>query len=452
MRNLLSDGLAFVKENPRIIYSLVLLIFVPAGFFFNTYSLISGMEHDIDRITQRKAILAEKMINIIAAEQLNDAVLLQNTVNRVIQENSEILSLSILRPENNLSHFRIIASSEEASLDETTNNPQYLFSWSQSDGIAFLDSNEGGRFWRVTRSLYDESGTKSALVTMVFSLRDSDQLINSTVNRSYVILIITVLIVLLLVSNQARLFGYALTLSKLKEVDAMKDNLVSMASHELRSPLTAIRGYIELLEEKNLNLDEEGRKYFSNISLSVHRLNLLVNDILEVSRLEGNRTPFAITECVPGPIITQSVEELRSQAMEKHLDLRVAPLDHAVILADSNRLKEILVNLIGNAIKYTPKGSVSVSASAQGKTYRITVADTGVGISAEDQEKLFQKFSRIQNDDTKTISGTGLGLWITLELAKRMGGSITVESIRGVGSHFTLHLPLVTKAEKPRGS
>jgi signal transduction histidine kinase len=100
------------------------------------------------------------------------------------------------------------------------------------------------------------------------------------------------------------------------------------------------------------------------------------------------------------------------------------------------------VNLIGNAIKYTPKGSVSVNARKKDKEYLITVADTGFGISAEDQKRLFQKFSRIQNKNTQTITGTGLGLWITHELAEKMGGTITVESIEGVGSHFTLHLPL----------
>jgi len=445
MKKIFTAGLDFIRENPRIIYSLVLLVFVPAAFFFNTYSLISGMEKDIDRITQRKAVLAEKIINVDVSEKMNDRELLQNTVDNIAKDNDEIQSLAILWPEDGLSRFRIVASNEKEKLDQTTENIQYVLAWNKPEGIAFLDSDQTGRFWQVTHVLYDTVGAKVGLIAMTFSLQDSDALIERTVNRSYLILIITVIIVLLLVSNQARLFGYVLTLNKLKEVDAMKDNLVSMASHELRSPLTAIKGYIDLIQEKNLDFDEEAKKYFTNISSSVDRLNTLVNDMLEVSKIEGNRIPLNIKDFDPVPVVTQSMEELRSQAMQKGLELSLLELGAGNVMADVDRTKEILVNLIGNAIKYTPKGKVTVSAEKKEKKYLITVADTGFGISAEDQKKLFQKFARIQNENTQSISGTGLGLWITLELAEKMGGTITVESIEGVGSHFTLHLPLARK-------
>ncbi len=442
MKNLFLSALAFVRENPRIIYSLVLLVFVPAAFFFNTYSLISGMEKDIDRITQRKAVLVEKIVNAVVAEKMSHQESLQQSVDSLVGDNPEIQSLAILWPEENGSRFRVIASSEPETLNQATESIQYVLAWNKPEGIAFLDSNEKGRFWRVTRFLSDATGTKSGLVAMTFSLKDSDALIENTVNRSYLILIITVIIVLLLVSNQARLFGYVLTLNKLKEVDEMKDNLISMASHELRSPLTAIRGYLELLEEKHMDFDEESKKYFTNISASVDRLNTLVKDMLEVSRLEGNRVPLTLSEIDPLVVINQSAEELRSQAIQKGLELNILDLEGVRVRADEARMKEILVNLIGNAIKYTPQGSVSVTAKVKGKQYLITIADTGFGISAEDQKKLFQKFVRIQNKNTQSITGTGLGLWITYELAEKMGGTITVESIEGVGSHFTLHLPL----------
>ncbi len=445
MKNLFQSGVAFIRENPRILYSFVLLVFVPAAFFFNTYTLVSGMEQAIDRITQRKAVMAERIINGIAIEKISDRTALQRAVDGVVGDRSEILSLAILTPDSDPSRFRVLASSEPETLDQTTENIQYLLAWNKPEGIAFLDSDASGRFWRITRLLSDEAGTKVGLVAMSFSLHDSDVLIENTVNHSYLILIITVLVVLLLVSNQARLFGYVLTLNKLKEVDAMKDNLVSMASHELRSPLTAIKGYLELLEDKHLTLDEEAQKYFTNISHSVGRLNTLVKDMLEVSRLEGNRVPLALTTFDPRQSIDQAVEELRSQAIQKGLELNILDLTEEMVLADADRVREILANLISNAIKYTKAGKVEVSAKVVGQEYLVTVADTGFGISAEDQKKLFQKFSRIQNQDTQSITGTGLGLWITLELAERMGGTITVESIEGVGSHFTLHLPVAKK-------
>src|SRR6185369_9602869 len=384
MKNLFLAGVSFVRENPRIIYSLVLLVFVPAAFFFNTYSLISGMEKDIDKITQRKAVLAEKIINVIVSEKMNDRAVLQDTVQKMTKDNEEIQSLSILWPEENFSRFRVIASKESGMLDQTTDDIQYMLAWNKPEGIAFLDSGADGRFWRVTRLLSDSIGNKTGLVAMTFSLQNSDALIESTVNHSYLILIITVIIVLLLVSNQARLFGYVLTLNKLKEVDAMKDNLVSMASHELRSPLTAIKGYLDLIGDKKIEFDEESKKYFTNISVSVDRLNTLVNDMLEVARLEGNRVPLNITDFDPVQIVSQCVEELRSQAIQKGLELTLLEKESSTVRADEDRVREILVNLIGNALKYTAKGSVKVSSHIKDKQYLITVADTGYGISSED--------------------------------------------------------------------
>lgn len=448
MKNLLLSGVDFVRENPRILYSFVLLVFVPAAFFFNTYSLISGMERDIDRITQRKAVLAEKIINSLISGKTDDRVFLQATIDGIIADNDEVLSLAILESENEGSRFRVVASSEPETIDQVTDNIQYILSWNRSEGIALLDSGSSGRFWRITRQLVDPDGNRSGLIAMTFSLRDSDALIERTVNRSYLVLIATVIVVLLLVSNQARLFGYVLTLNKLKEVDEMKDNLVSMASHELRSPLAAIRGYLELLEDKHIDFDDEAKHYLENIAHSVDRLNALVSDMLEVSRLEGNRIPLTLTNVDPQSLIPQSVEELRSQAIQKGLNLTLLDVEAATVYADAERMKEILINLIGNAIKYTAEGSVDVSGQVKGDRYLVTVADTGFGISAEDQKRLFQKFSRIQNKDTQKITGTGLGLWITFELARRMNGTITVESIEGVGSHFTLHLPLGKKIRK----
>jgi two-component system phosphate regulon sensor histidine kinase PhoR len=256
-------------------------------------------------------------------------------------------------------------------------------------------------------------------------------------------LTIIIITVVLLVANQGRLFGYALTVTKLKEIDKMKDMFISMASHELRTPLTAIKGYTELLKEKKeIQSDEQSGHFLNNISISVERLQDLVNDVLEVSRAEGNRLPMEIIELDPSEIISQSVEEMRSQATAKGLTLDYQPLEAPVVVkADKDRLKQVLINLIGNSVKYTLKGSVEVSVRTKRKELLITIADTGIGISSEDQANLFQKFYRIQNEHTRGVTGTGLGLWITLEIVKKMNGNITVESIEGVGSHFTVHLP-----------
>lgn len=444
MKNIFDKALVFIKENPSIIYSLFLVILIPAAFFLNIYMINSGYEKDLNKITQRKAVLVEDIINVLLEEQLGDFGVLQSSIGKLAEKNSEIISLSILQHRPEQDSFEIVASKDESLIGLESDEIQNTIAWKQPEGVAFLDRGKNGRFWKVTKILAGDDGEKKGLISISFSLSDTDALINRTITNSYWILIITILVVVLMISNQTRLFGYALTLSKLKEIDKMKDTFISMASHELRSPLTAIKGYLEFLQEKKEVLaDKDSQHYVTNISTSVERLQNLVNDILEVSRIEGNRLPVEITEFVPHETILQSVEELRAHAIQKGLALTYEPGETTVpVKADINRLKQIIVNLIGNAIKYTEKGSIKVTVQTKDKKLLITVADTGLGISAENQAKLFQKFYRVPSEKTKNILGTGLGLWITLELAKRMDSQVTVESIEGVGSHFTLHLPI----------
>jgi signal transduction histidine kinase len=229
----------------------------------------------------------------------------------------------------------------------------------------------------------------------------------------------------------------------IREMDKMKDNFISLASHELRSPLTAIKGYVELLGEHNEGkLDEESQKYLRNMGISVDRLNALINDILEISKLEGNRIPFKISIFNPKETIHKSVDEMKFQAKKKNLSLECLPCPDIQIRADKKRLGQILVNLIGNAIKYTEQGKIEIKTEVKGEELLISVNDTGIGISEENLANLFQKFYRIKNDKTRSVSGTGLGLWIARGLSKKMDGDITVESTEGVGSQFTMHLPL----------
>lgn len=448
MKNIFFKAISFIKENPSIIFSLILVVFIPIAFFINTYLINSSYEKDIDKITQRKAVLAENIINNLIKEKFANKEVLQSAIEKIIQENGEIVSLSIIRPSGNQNEFEIIASNKVELIGQKDNGlVRNMLAWNKPEGIAFLDKNNQGRFWNVTKIISDESGGKIGLVSMSFSLEETDNLINRTIYRSYWILILTILVVILFVSNQARLFGYALTVTKLKEIDKMKDMFISMASHELRTPLTAIKGYTELLKDKKeISKDEENQHFIERISVSVERLQTLVNDILEVSRAEGNNLPIEITDFDPSQTIIQSIEELRSQATQKNLTLNYKLFEKPVVIsADVNRLKQVLVNLIGNSIKYTEKGSVNVGSEIKNGKFIITVADTGIGISSEDQVNLFQKFYRVQTDRTKNIIGTGLGLWITLEIVKRMKGKITVESIEGVGSHFIVQLSLAKK-------
>lgn len=448
MQELLKKSFDFIKENPRIIYSLVLVFIIPLAIFLNTYFTVKSFEENLENIIRSKAVLAEDIVKFIARDAIQDPQKLQQLIAETKKLNADIGVFEILVPDEKNSGFKIIASSESEAGDKILSNPKEIFyhqiAWNQpDDNVSFVTDENSNRSWNVLETIKNNEGGRSALAFLSFPLKEFDRMNSQAETRSYLILTITVLIVLLLVANNARLFGYALTLAKLKEIDQMKDTFISMASHELKAPLTAMKGNIEFFKEETAHaLNEKGRHYIDNIAVSVERLEMLVGDILEVSRLEGNRIPINISAVDPGQIIEKSIEEIKAQAVQKGLELEYSPEKLPSVKADPERLKQVLANLLSNAVKYTVKGRVDVLAKIDGDKLMLTVADTGVGVSAEDQKKLFQKFSRVYNEETKMVSGTGLGLWISRELIQKMGGDITVESIRGVGSHFTLHLPL----------
>lgn len=450
MKKFFAKGIVFLKENPSIIYSLVLVVIIPFAFFINTYIINSKYEKNIDAITQRKAAMMESIINNLIKDKLENLDVLQRTLDDIKKDNNEIIAISIMMPKGQ-GGFVVSASSEHNLVgdiqENSVQNTMNTIAWNSPEGLAFLDSNGSERFWKITKMLVGENGEKIGLIAASFSLRDTDEIISETIYSSYRILIIIILLVVLLVANQGRILGYAFMLSKLKEIDKMKDMFISMASHELRTPLTAIKGYADMLKEsKDSATEEEKNHYISNIASSANRLQDLVNDMLDVSRIEGNRMPMELKIFNPVSVIAECVDELQVQVQAKNLKLTYSPdQTSAEIEADENRLKQVVINIIGNSIKYTEKGSIEVTTQIKDKDFLIIVADTGIGMSSEAQANLFQKFYRIQNERTKGIVGTGLGLWITQEITKRMKGKITVESIEGVGSHFMIHFPIAKK-------
>ena len=288
-------------------------------------------------------------------------------------------------------------------------------------------------------------GKKTGIALFRLSLSEHDRFVQSIIDRVYFVALASLVVVLLLVVNHARLFKYELKATKLEEIDKMKDDFISMASHELKSPLTAIRGYIGLLND-NLqgkpDSDEakNQRRYLENMDISATRLRDLVEDLLEVSKLEQNRLPIRPEDMDLTSIVQGSVNEMGVSAQQKKLQLVNGVKKNLRVSADPERVKQILVNLLSNAIKYTPEGKVEIKSKQDDKFVYVTVADTGLGMSAENMKKLFSKFYRVKSEETSKISGTGLGLWISKEIALKMGGDLTVESIEGVGSHFTLKL------------
>lgn len=236
---------------------------------------------------------------------------------------------------------------------------------------------------------------------------------------------------------------------QLKSLDKLKDEFLSIASHDLRTPMTAIRSYLWMvLNGRAGEIKNPTMKRYLDISYSSsERMIALINDLLNVSRIEAGRVEMNFEEAQLKPIVDQVFAEIKSKASEKAIELKydgVPKLPFVVL--DKQRFPEILQNLIGNAIKFTPeKGTITVSAkpSSEKGFVEIAVSDTGVGLSEEDQEKLFRKYGRLDSSYTAAASsgGTGLGLYITKNYVELHGGKIWVESKLGKGTtfKFTLH-------------
>lgn len=445
VNNRIENKINFIKKNPAVIYSLVLIAAVTGALILNTYYSLAKFQEGVDYLVQKKAVLGEDIFRILAVDLLENRDLLQKKIIAIKNQDSEARRISVLVPSKDGDKFNIIASSNSEEIGQESEDGLNSVAWGVDQGFAKLGLDGDGRYWEVTKVIKDESNRGLGLVSFQLSLDEYDQLMAAVVRQVYVFSLVSLLVVLLLIANHMRLFGYAVRATKLEEVDKMKDDFISMASHELRTPITALKGYLELVKDglgrrEDAQADQEAERYVSNMETSLSRLNDLVEDILEVSRLNQNRLPINPQKVDISKTISVLAEEMRLLAGKKGLELIYSQEKLSEVSADPERVKQILVNLLGNAVKYSLKGKVEIKTKEDAKNVFITVADTGIGISAEDFKNLFTKFYRVQNDRTMSISGTGLGLWISRELALKMGGDLSVESIEGVGSHFTLKL------------
>jgi len=233
-------------------------------------------------------------------------------------------------------------------------------------------------------------------------------------------------------------------ISKEVEADRAKSEFISTVSHELRTPMTAIKGYTDLLSGGAVGALNENQKHFLGvIKNNTDRLIALINDLLDISRIETGRVRFEPAPVKVGEIIADVVEAMAARAQERGLNLTYE-VDAGLpeVMGDRGRLYQVLTNLVGNAINYTPHGNVTVEATTAGTAVQVSVHDTGVGIAPEDISNIFDRFYRADDPVVQEASGTGLGLPIVKMFVEMHGGRVWVDSERGRGSVFTFILPV----------
>ncbi|OFV97871.1 MAG: hypothetical protein A3F68_01855 [Acidobacteria bacterium RIFCSPLOWO2_12_FULL_54_10] len=238
-------------------------------------------------------------------------------------------------------------------------------------------------------------------------------------------------------------------ISEIRKLERMRRDFVANVSHEFKTPLTAIQGFAETLLGGALEDKQNSQRFVEIIRDQAIRLNRVTSDLLKLSMIEAGRLTLEYRPVDVTHLINSCEETVRGKAEQKQLAITKEYSDCLpLIRGDSARLMEVILNFLDNAIAYTPPGgNITVGARAEGSMVNISVSDTGIGIHKADQQRIFERFYRVDDARSRTVGGTGLGLSIAKHLIESHGGSVSVESEIGKGSTFSISLPIA--AEQP---
>ncbi|WPV02192.1 ATP-binding protein [Mucilaginibacter sp. cycad4] len=242
--------------------------------------------------------------------------------------------------------------------------------------------------------------------------------------------------------NCARILGTVLDITESKSDEIRKNDFIAMASHELKTPLTSIKSYIQILAKKLVNTDDSFViNALSKANLQINKMTDLIHGFLDLSRLESGKLPVKPEQFDINELISDTVTEF-TQALNSHI---INFDSHGVlnVYADRDKIGQVISNFLSNATKYSPRGStITIMSKTTDCDISVSVTDLGVGIKLKDQKKLFQRFYRVDSDKTMTVSGFGIGLYLSSEIIQRHNGKIGVESTEGEGSTFYFSLPV----------
>jgi signal transduction histidine kinase len=237
---------------------------------------------------------------------------------------------------------------------------------------------------------------------------------------------------------------------RLRELDNLKDNLISVVSHELRTPLTSILGYLELLERDRDRLSQRQVHFLEVVDRNAARLLRIVSDLLFMTQVKAGQLALETEALDLSEVVDECMAAALPTARERQISVTAHPCADAVVDGDRGRLRQVLDNLLSNALKFTPRhGAVRVTVATRGDDVVLEVADNGIGIPAGQQQALFSHFFRTDAAIEAAIQGTGLGLSIVKTIVECHGGRVEADSVEGEGATFRVTLPRLASAVEP---
>lgn len=447
-----STGITFLKEHPQVWFTALVGLVIISTYIFMAARFVSIAQDAQKQLFNDRAGWLLDGIVLFAQDSINNRELVRSRFATLKEENKTLDSVTMVTQHGNDDWLVYVSDDgeREGSLANYSPHLKKVLStaWFDEPASMWLGEGESARVW-TAKAVKNAAGQTNALVLLSVAYSEADRRLAHNINTSMALMVGVLIIIMVLFVRHARIVDYALLYKKQLEIDEMKDGFISMASHELKSPLSVIRGYIEYLKDGDLD-EKTQQEFLGRIDVSADELRMLIDDILDVSRIEMGRMRFSPDYVTSAEVLDDVFEMFSVSARDKGLNLTCTINDDArrsLVRVDKSRLKQVLVNLVSNAVKYTLEGDIKIEQKIVGNSVEISVRDSGVGMTQEEQQKLFQKFYRVEAKETRGVRGTGLGLWITQYITEQMGGTISVESIKGEGSRFVVAFPKHIKGD-----
>ncbi len=421
----------FVKENPLFFLVLSLILLVVCA--------ILGFLHFIfRRKLNRLAQYAKKMASGKEVSTLHESTQPFRNLARDIEIMASTLDDRIqMAREQKKRLFAILESMAEGVLAVDTEQKVLLTNSALERSFSFEKSFAEGRyFWEIFRDADINYMIEKTLKRHVVARKEHTVLLSDSVFEIQVSPVVT----------EGEFLGAVAVfhdITILKEFERLRTEFVANVSHELKTPLTSILGFVETLKEGGINDPENRMKFLQIIETQSKKLHTLIEDLLLLSKIESGKEPLPLEEVNVEKLFEKMAEIFSPILKEKNIQLQVVPPPKAVkILVESNSIERALSNLIDNALKYNvPNGRVTLQVHDQAQGVALEVRDTGIGISLVDLGRVFERFYRADKSRSRQSGGTGLGLSIAKHIVERHGGKIEVQSMQGKGSIFTIFLP-----------
>jgi|AntRauTorcE11897_2_1112592.scaffolds.fasta_scaffold01128_6 signal transduction histidine kinase len=435
--NTLEQGIHVMRSNSRLLLVGILLFVFPLLFVWITQSFFDTAYSNIDSSQKQRVSMLHDSLQVVLTDVQNSDEVLPKLIEQYLSENADITKIRVVEPES------------EGTLITYSFNPEEIGTYVVSDSLFKnlpLSSSDGAfiyptvindiRTWQVFSSV-DLDG----LSYIIFS-EHSFELIDSIMLARQQLSYLGLSAIFLFLIGLAYWINKQVQWEKLHQKVAKqledRDLFSNMIAHEFRAPLTAIKGYASFLEESE-TLDTENKRFANTIRMSAERLVVLVNDFLEVARLQSGKLEFKKESVDVRDVLAKVTADLQITANKKNLQLTYEPSAEPIVMqTDETRLQQVITNIVSNSVKYTDSGEIELECQKKSTQLTIRIKDTGTGISAEDQKKLFAPFTRVGEVDESTVTGSGLGMWITKQFVSLLDGDIGVESIKGVGTHIVI--------------